>query len=199
MLQDIPFLVDRAPLNRGFLAKDIGDGSAKGFRTIDDHKHRTSCRKSSLDQLFQEPFGNGRCLCRSLAKTQNVFFPFRVNAQCNHDRMTPDIHTIQHQNNQIQLSKRTGEEFFHALHNLIDDQEILILQSHGVSCYDNAVTESFFHTLKTECVCFEQYQSREDGHRSLFDYIEVFYNRQRRHSSLGYRTPSEAEESFTEA
>lgn len=96
-------------------------------------------------------------------------------------------------------SDRGGQYISDALHNLIDDQKILILQSHGVSCYDNAVTESFFHTLKTECVCFEQYQSREDGHRSLFDYIEVFYNRQRRHSSLGYRTPSEAEESFTEA
>jgi transposase InsO family protein len=71
-----------------------------------------------------------------------------------------------------------------------------LLPSHGSSCYDNAVTESFIHTLKTECVHFELYQTREDGHRSLFDYIEVFYNRQRRHSSLGYHTPAETEEQF---
>jgi putative transposase len=71
-----------------------------------------------------------------------------------------------------------------------------LLPSHGSSCYDNAVTESFFHTLKTEYVHFEQYQTREEGHRGLFDYIEVFYNRQRRHSSLGYHTPAETEEQF---
>ena len=96
-------------------------------------------------------------------------------------------------------SDRGGQYISEALHTLINDQEIAILQSHGVSCYDNAVTESFFHTLKTECVSFEQYQSREDGHRRLFDYIEVFYNRQRRHSSLGYRTPCEVDNSFTNA
>ena len=71
-----------------------------------------------------------------------------------------------------------------------------LVASHGASCYDNAVTESFFHTLKTEWVFFENYLTRQDGHRSLFDYIEVFYNRQRRHSSLSYRTPSEVETEF---
>jgi len=45
-------------------------------------------------------------------------------------------------------------------------------------------------------VFFERYQTREDGHLSLFDYIEVFYNRQRLHSSLGYRTPWEVKEQF---
>lgn len=74
-----------------------------------------------------------------------------------------------------------------------------LLPSHGLNCYDNAVTESFFHTLKTECVHFERYQTREEGHRSLFNYIEVFYNRQRRHSSLGYRTPTETKEQFNKA
>jgi putative transposase len=85
-----------------------------------------------------------------------------------------------------------------ALQELISKHLGVILQSHGVSCYDNAVTESFFHTLKTECTSFEHYETREDAHRSLFDYIEVFYNRQRRHSSLGYRTPCEVEQSTTQ-
>lgn len=96
-------------------------------------------------------------------------------------------------------SDRGGQYVSDALRTVIRNQDVPILQSHGVSCYDNAVTESFFHTLKTECVSFELYETREEGHRSLFDYIEVFYNRQRRHSSLGYRTPSEVEESFTTA
>lgn len=50
------------------------------------------------------------------------------------------------------------------------------------NCYDNAVTESFFHSLKTEWVHHYQYKTRDEARCSIFDYIEVFYNRQRRHS-----------------
>jgi len=74
---------------------------------------------------------------------------------------------------------------------LLAEQQIPFIQSNGSSCYDNAVTESFFHTLKTESVDFEHYQSRIDAHQHLFDYIEVFYNHQRLHSSLGYHTPEQ--------
>ena len=61
------------------------------------------------------------------------------------------------------------------------------------NCYDNAVKESFFHTLKTELVVHEQYRTRAEARASLFDYIEVFYNRQRLHSSLGYLSPADFE------
>lgn len=61
------------------------------------------------------------------------------------------------------------------------------------NCYDNAVTESFFGTLKTELVHHESYATREAARQSLFEYIEVFYNRKRRHSSLGYLSPAEYE------
>jgi transposase InsO family protein len=56
-------------------------------------------------------------------------------------------------------------------------------------CYDNAITESFFHTLKNEHVHFETFKTRQEAKTSLFEYIEVFYNRERRHSSLGYLSP----------
>ena len=61
------------------------------------------------------------------------------------------------------------------------------------NCYDNAVMESFFHTLKTEVVYFERYRTRAQARQSIFGYIEVFYNRIRRHSSLGYLSPLEFE------
>lgn len=57
------------------------------------------------------------------------------------------------------------------------------------NCYDNAMTESFFHTLKTELVYFERYHTRAQARASIFEYIEVFYNRQRLHSALDYQTP----------
>ena len=61
------------------------------------------------------------------------------------------------------------------------------------NCWDNAVAESFFHSLKTECVYHEKYLTRDDAKKSIFDYIEVFYNRQRKHSYLGYQSPEQYE------
>ncbi len=59
--------------------------------------------------------------------------------------------------------------------------------------YDNAVMESFFSSLKQELTHHERFADLDEAKRKLFDYIEVFYNRQRLHSSLGYRTPVEQE------
>ena len=64
------------------------------------------------------------------------------------------------------------------------------------NCYDNAAMESFFHTLKTEHVYFEHYQTREETKKSIFEYIEVFYNRQRLHSTLSYKTPLAFEKNY---
>ncbi|MBL0058097.1 MAG: IS3 family transposase [Elusimicrobia bacterium] len=58
------------------------------------------------------------------------------------------------------------------------------------TCYDNAMMESFFHTLKTEHTYWQSYGSREEAEHSLFDYIELFYIAERRHSGVGYKSPS---------
>jgi transposase InsO family protein len=57
------------------------------------------------------------------------------------------------------------------------------------NCWDNAPMESFFHTLKTELVMHCDYQTRTQARSSLFDYMEVFYNRQRRHCAIHYVAP----------
>lgn len=61
------------------------------------------------------------------------------------------------------------------------------------NCYDNAMMESFFSTLKAECVT-SPYNTRQEARHSIFEYVEVWYNRQRRHSSLGYLSPAAFEE-----
>lgn len=61
-------------------------------------------------------------------------------------------------------------------------------------CWDNAPMESFFATLKKELVHFEDYATRDAARESLFEYIELFYNRVRRHSALGYKSPAEFEQ-----
>ena len=80
----------------------------------------------------------------------------------------------------------------------------LFLERHGLvasmsrrgNCYDNAVVESFFGTLKTELVHHEHYATREQARRSIFEYVEVFYNRRRRHSAIGYVSPDQFEAAF---
>lgn len=76
------------------------------------------------------------------------------------------------------------------------------LKTHGIKasmskkgdCWDNAVAESFFHTLKIELVHHCDFETREEARAALFEYIEVFYNRQRLHSSNGYEAPLVYEE-----
>lgn len=62
------------------------------------------------------------------------------------------------------------------------------------SCLDNAVAESFFHTLKTELVHHEIYHTKRQAKQSIFEYIEVFYNRERMHSANNNLSPVEFEE-----
>lgn len=64
------------------------------------------------------------------------------------------------------------------------------------NCYDNAPMESFFHTLKTEFVHHVEFATIEEAKRAIFEWIECFYNRQRLHSSIDYKTPIAKEESF---
>ena len=61
------------------------------------------------------------------------------------------------------------------------------------NCWDNACVESFFGTLKRELIHHRQYRTREEARQEIFEYLEVFYNRQRRHSTLGYQSPAEFE------
>jgi len=64
------------------------------------------------------------------------------------------------------------------------------------NCWDNAPTESFFGTLKEECVGSTVYSSHEEARLALFTYLEVYYNRVRRHSTLGYLSPLVYEQRF---
>jgi len=75
----------------------------------------------------------------------------------------------------------------------LTQQDITCSRCSSENCYDNAVAESFFHTLKTECVYDEQYQTRDHAKSSSFEYVEVFYNNQRRHSTLSYVSPTKFE------
>src|SRR5438105_8507144 len=78
----------------------------------------------------------------------------------------------------------------------LDDLGVVCSMSRKGNCWDNAVAESFFATLKTELVYQRRFATREEAREAIFDFIEVFYNRERRHSSLGYVSPMEYEMKF---
>ena len=77
---------------------------------------------------------------------------------------------------------------------LLKKHAVTCSMSRKGNCWDNAPMESFFATLKKELVHHEEYRTRAEARRSLFEYIEVFYNRIRRHSTLGYVSPEQFEQ-----
>lgn len=113
-------------------------------------------------------------------------------------RMTTDL--VANALQQALISRQPAEGLIHhsdrgcqytseAFQKLLQQHGIKVSMSGTGNCYDNAAMESFFHTLKTEHIYFEQYATREQARLSIFEYVEVFYNRQRKHSTLGYLSP----------
>jgi len=77
---------------------------------------------------------------------------------------------------------------------LLDDNGIVCSMSRKGDCWDNACMESFFGSLKTEWIRDKKYLNFEDAEKDVFKYVEIFYNRRRRHASLGYLSPAAYEE-----
>jgi len=86
-------------------------------------------------------------------------------------------------------SDRGSQYTSHAFQLLMQKHQVQVSMSGTGNCYDNAVVESFFGSLKMELIHHAAYQTREEAETDIFFYIEGFYNRQRRHSSLDYFSP----------
>lgn len=102
------------------------------------------------------------------------------------DLRSPPHGLLHHSDRGVQYAAR-------AFQGLLEENGITCSMSGKGNCYDNAVKESFFHTLKTELCDHEHYRTRAQARASVFEFIEVFYNRTRLHSTLGYCSPSEFE------
>jgi putative transposase len=86
-------------------------------------------------------------------------------------------------------SDRGGQYASHDLVKVIKGYGMIPSMGSTGTCYDNAITESFFHSFKTEFVYQTKFLTRNEAHLAIFDYIEIFYNRQRRHSSINNLSP----------
>jgi putative transposase len=90
-------------------------------------------------------------------------------------------------------SDRGSQYCAHEYQTLLRDHGLICSMSAKGNCYDNAAMESFNHSLKVEAVHGERFATRAIARSQVFDYIEVYYNRQRLHSKLGYKSPTEFE------
>ena len=98
----------------------------------------------------------------------------------------------------IHHSDRGSQYASHDYQRLLADHRIVGSMSRRGDCWDNAVAESFFASLKTELVYQSQWQTRAAARTAIFEYIESFYNRRRRHSSLAYLSPADFERRYGE-
>ena len=101
--------------------------------------------------------------------------------------------------NVIAHSDRGSQYCSETYQKLLSENKLICSMSGKGCCYDNAAMESFFHTLKVELVHDENYRTREEAKTSIVEYIECYYNRKRRHSSIGYKTPIQFEEELNQA
>jgi putative transposase len=90
-------------------------------------------------------------------------------------------------------SDRGSQYASHQIRDILAANQILVSMSGKGNCYDNAVMESFWGTLKNEWVNYQKYQTRSQARTDIFSYIEGFYNTVRLHSTLGYLSPAEFE------
>ena len=86
-------------------------------------------------------------------------------------------------------SDRGSQYCSKAYQQLINRNRLRCSMGRRGTCYDNAAMESFFHTLKVEMIHRERYETRQQAKSAIFEYIEVYYNRKRKHSAIGYQIP----------
>lgn len=100
--------------------------------------------------------------------------------------------------NQLIHHSDRGKQYTSDCFQKMSEKNGITLSMNDKGCYDNAVIESFFHTLKTELIYLTRFESKQEVQSALFEYIEVFYNRQRIHSTLEYTSPEAFENNYRE-
>lgn len=117
----------------------------------------------------------------------------KMPAELTCDALTMAIKTRKPDEGLLHHSDRGVQYACEQYQSLLTEHEIECSMSRVGNCYDNALKESFWSTLKREAIGGRKFKTRVEARAALFEYIEVFYNRKRRHSSLGYVSPERFE------
>jgi putative transposase len=187
--------------------------TARKFRHTTDSNHRLPVAQNVLDRQFEATGPNQKWVCdityvwtdegwMYLAAVEDLYSRKVVGWSLG-ERLTSDLANealrmaIGRQRPGVDLvahSDRGSQYASGSYQRLLASQGITCSMSRKGNCWDNAPMESFFATLKKELVHQVRYATREAARQSLFEYIEVFYNRVRRHSAIGYQSPTTFEE-----
>jgi len=184
------------------------------FRVTTQSDHKLPISPNLLDQNFQVN-ASGHILVSDITyihtgegwlylTTIIDLFNRKVVGWSMSKRMTAELTTIAALKQYVRHYSPTEGVIFHSdrgVQYASDDRRKLLKKYNIVqsmsgkgNCYDNAVAESFFKTLKTELIYHFRYLTRAQARASIFEYIEVFYNRVRKHSYLGYLSPVQFEQ-----
>jgi transposase InsO family protein len=118
----------------------------------------------------------------------------RMTAHLVCDALTMALFRRKHPKGVIVHTDRGSQYCSHDYQTLLRDNGLICSMSAKGCCYDNACSESFFHSLKVEAIHGERFETRQQIRVTVFEYIEVDYNRQRLHSYLDYKSPDEFEQ-----
>jgi transposase InsO family protein len=118
----------------------------------------------------------------------------RMTARLVCDALTMALFRRKHPKGVIVHTDRGSQYCSHDYQTLLREHGLICSMSAKGCCYDNACSESFFHSLKVEAIHGERFETRQQIRETVFEYIEVDYNRQRLHSYLGYKSPDEFEQ-----
>jgi transposase InsO family protein len=191
---------------------EIRSKRKRRFRKTTDSKHKLPVAPNLLEQNFNASRPNEVWLADItyiptaqgwlyLATVEDLYSRLEVGYAMSNSLETPlVIDALQMALNRrhppaglIHHSDRGSQYASKDYQKLLDKYGIRPSMSGKGNCYDNAPMESFFATLKTEMVHHERFSTRAEARAKIFEFIEVFYNRSRRHSSLGYLSPAEYE------
>lgn len=211
-LRDMNETCSKHKILRLMRENNIRPKTRRKFKVTTNSKHNKPIHANSLDRQFNPQSANQRWVADiTYIPTSEGWlylsiimdlYSRKVIGWAMSDRMTDSIVTDalkmalfrrKVRSDLLLHSDRGSQYASDNMQQLLRNNKIECSMSRKGNCWDNAVAESFFHSLKTECVYHERYLTRDSAKKSIFDYIEVFYNRQRRHSYLGYKSPEQYE------
>ena len=201
-------VVTTRPRERVMRENKLKAGASKKYKETTDSKHSNPVARNIADRAF-EPGISNKLWCADITYLLTdegwLYLAAVIDAGTRKligwatgPRMTKDlvlaaldmaVRNQQPGKGVIHHSDRGSQYTSHAYRQRLWRLGMRCSMSRKGNCWDNAVMESFFHPLKVEWVYQTRYKTRAAARFSIFEYIEVFYNRQRIHSALGYLTP----------
>ncbi len=212
-LSDYKLKASRPRVARLMAVNGIKSKSMRKFKVTTNSDHKLPISPNLLNQNFQVD-ASGHILVSDITYIRTGegwlylttiidLFNRKVVGWSMSKRMTAELTTIAALKQYVKHYSPSEGVIFHSdrgvqyasedFRKLLEKYNFIQSMSGKGNCYDNAVAESFFKTLKTELIYHHRYWTRAQARASIFDYIETFYNRVRKHSFLGYLSPVQFE------